>query len=230
MMKCLEEGKNQISYMRTILIFIGIVAYNVVFGQHYYIVLNGDTANCEILKEEPYSIKIKSDDSKKDWISAKEMKGYISSNGVFMESKRIINKNKKDTVILLPQYRTDRKYTYTDSEVSMVTGNGVTFYELRIYEKPKVTIYLNSTGGMPTGRRSWLETYIENDSVGLSKVNYLTNPDEAQQKLDAINSVYFYLMGNKDIEKKLSVYGDYRNFTEKGLKKLIAEFIGKKLN
>jgi hypothetical protein len=209
--------------MQGILALIGLVFCNALFGQHYYIALNGDTVNCEILREGPDFIRIKGTDSKKDKITAKEMKGYISNYGVLMASKRILNHKKKDSLILLPVYASDQKLVYKDYEIAMTTGNGVTFYELTVYGSPQ------TSGGVPMGRIT-IEDYIENDSIGVSKINYLTNQDDEQQKVDAINSVYFYLMSNKEIEKKLSVYADYRNFTEKGLKKIIAEFIGKKLN
>lgn len=201
--------------MKCALIVIAFIFSNLLFGQHFYISLDGDTVSCEILREEPYFIKIKEDDNNRDRILAKEIKGYVSNNGVLMVSKRIINKNSKDSIVLLPAYGLNGKYLYNNyAGVSYITNNGVTFYELMSVHAP-----------YSIGRKAFYENFLANDSVGLSQIKYLSDPDNEQQKLDAINSVYNYLASDKEIEKKLSVYQDYRNFTEKGLRKLIGQYM-----
>lgn len=202
--------------MRVVFVIIGLMLCCITNCQHYYVTNQNDTIECFILDEWPKYIRIKQKDSKKDRISPDEMKCYLGTN-VIMGSKRIINQSSKDSLILLPLYPVENEIRSKNFEIKIIKGNGLTFYEVKTYEKfVEWWLKHDSRDVYIRGRDFKEENFIENDSIGLSKIKYLTNPDDEQQKLDAINSVYFYLMDNKEIEQKLSMYGDYRNFTERG--------------
>ena len=172
------------------------------FGQDdYYITITGDSVKCQIRKVFPNEIKVKKDDKENISLDAREIKGFLKG-GILFVSKEITNKPKKTYIILPDGY--DREIDYdqrfkvgargwVDVNVVVRSGNGIKFYELT--EKQ-----LNQNPPR------WITTlYIENDSLGLRAVPYLSAIGGSAEKIDVINALYDYLRDNDELEKNLAL-------------------------
>ncbi|MEP7374851.1 MAG: hypothetical protein ABI675_15750 [Chitinophagaceae bacterium] len=160
------------------------------FGQgDYYFKTGGDTVYCEFKKVFPTTIKVKTKGQKNLWLTAEEISGF-TKDGVSFVSKKILNQ-KKDPHIFLPDDKADRKYKFNDPNLSMISGNGLAFYELVEF------------GSVPAyGRSSSVSFYIENDSLGLSKVPQ-TKLIGGADEIEVISFLLSYLKSNKTVEKNL---------------------------
>jgi hypothetical protein len=191
----------------------------------YYITKNGDTVQCEFKKVLPHEIKVKNEKDEVISLDADEIKGF-ANDGIGFASKKIVNQKKKP-YIFLPDDATDRKYqydkefkplryTWVEVNLVMMSGKGVVFYELT--ELGRIT---------QNGRDVTTTFYIENDSLGLSKVPYLSAIGGSAEQTDVIDALYNYLKIDGVIEKKLNVNEPWKTFNYKGIRKLITEFMGK---
>ena len=181
----------------------------------YYFKNGGDTVYCEFKKVFPTTIKVKTKEQKNLWITAEEISGF-TKDGVSFVSKKILNQ-KKNPNIFLPDDKIDRSYKFSDPNLGMISGNGVTFYQLEEF------------GGVSAyGRSSSVSLYIENDSLGLSKVPLIKLIGRPNQS-DVIKFLRSYLKNNKATESKLNSMESWNGFDYKAIRNLIEEFLGKKL-
>ena len=199
------------------------------FGQdEYYITKQGDSVKCEVKKVFPDGIKVETDSKKNVSLDVDEIKGFIK-DGIGFVSKRITNREKKK-FIFLPGPAVETKYSYdkkfktgawgwVDVDLVITVGKGIRFYEL--IELGPVDKY---------GRQIERTFYIENDSLGLRWVPYLSAIGSSEEKIDVINALYDYLRDNEVIEKKLSINESWKTFNYKGIKNLIELYMGKSLN
>jgi len=185
------------------------------FGQNgYYFLPNGDTIYCEIKKVFPRVVQVKTEKKRIEKFEANEIKGF-TKNGIFFISKKILNQ-KKNQFIFLPDNKEDGKYLYSDPTLDKISGRGITFYELTEF------------GGVSQyGRRSTITFYIENDSLGLTKIPYMSAIGSSVEKTDVINALYNYLKNDEATGKKLNVNESWKTFNYKGIRKLITDFLGK---
>jgi len=186
------------------------------FGQDgYYFKTVGDTVYCQFKKVFPGFIKVKTKEQKNLWLTADEIKGF-TKDGIPFVSKKILNP-KKDPYIFLPNDKMDRQYKFSDPNLAMISGNGITFYEL---------VEFGGVSAHTYGRSSTISLYIENDSLGLSKVPQMKLIGGADQ-MEVTNVLHNYLKSNKAIEKKLNSMKNWNTINYKEIRKLIEEFTGK---
>jgi hypothetical protein len=207
-------------------VLIVLIASVCLFGQdEYYVTKQGDTIKCEVKKVFPDEIKVKADNKDNASLDADEIKGLLKG-GIFFVSKQITNKKKK-TFIILPD-GDDREISYdqrfkvgawgwVNVNVVIRSGNGIRFYE--ITELGQVN---------KNGRPVITTLYIDNDSLGLRSVPYLSAIGGDADKIDVINALYDYLRDNEEIEKKLSINEPWKTFNYNGVRKMIELYIGKK--
>jgi hypothetical protein len=196
-------------------IFLLLACCNV-FGQNgYYVENSGDTVYCEFKKVFPGGLTVKTDKEGRKLIGAKDIKGF-AKDGIVFVSKKIINQ-RKNAFVLLPGDKKDRKYNYSDPNLSMIFGNGLTFYEL-----------VEFSGAGQYGRDVTISLFIENDSLGLTKVPY-TAGIGGVDKTKVIELLTPYLKSNEAIAQKLNANESWKTFNYKGIKKLMEEFTGKKM-
>ena len=198
------------------------------FGQDYYITRQGDSVTCEIKRVFPDGIKVKTDKKEDHSLEATQIKAF-TKDGIYFVSKQITNREKKP-FIFLPYNAGDTRYNYDKkfklgewdwikTELIVTSGTGIRFYELIESGTPKKN-YLP---------RVEYTFYIESDSLGMRMIPYLSAIGGNADKIDVINALYDYLRDNESIEKKLSLNESWKTFNYKGVKKLIEEYIGKKL-
>ena len=186
-----------------------------VYAQQYYITLNNDTVSCEIKKVFPRGIKIKTKEEGAKTFSSDEIKGF-RMNGIPFTAKKVVNA-KKDKLIFLPNDKVDRKFLYSDPNLVMISGKGVTFYELT--EFGSVSTY--------GGRSVTVSLFIENDSLGLTKVPYMSAMFSNVEQKDVVNALYDYLKNDDETRKKLDVNESWKTFNLKGIRKLMSGYTGK---
>lgn len=202
--------------MKYFLLVLTWIISQQLLAQDYYVGKGGDTVYCEFKRALPRSIKVKVRDGGTKTFSADEVSAF-SKNDIVLKAKKI-NGLKKNTIIFLPVDKKDQKYLYSDANVVIISGKGVTFYELEEF------------GGVSDmGRDAMLNFYIENDSLGLTYVPYTQAIGGNTKSADVINALYDYLKSDSVVEKKLNVNESWKTFNYKGIRKLIEEFMGKEL-
>jgi hypothetical protein len=180
----------------------------------YYVGKGGDTVFCEFKKVFPRAIKVKTEKEGTKTFSPDDVSAF-TKDGVSFKAKKITNQ-KKNSFIFLPDDKEDRKYLYSDPNLTMISGKGVTFYELEEFG-----------GASRYGRDVTITFYIENDSLGLTKVPYLKAIGGSAEPIDVINALYDYLKSDEATAKKLTVNESWKTFNYKGVRKLITGFMGK---
>lgn len=205
--------------MKYFLLAMAIILGESAFAQNgYYIENDGDTVQCEFKKAYPRGIKVKTEKDKNLSLGVDEIKEFVK-DGIPFRVKRITNeKREKFASIFFPDDKVDRAYSYSDPNLVMISGKGVTFYELE--EFGGVTQY---------GRSREITLYIENDSLGLIEVPTMRGIGGGPEKIDVINVLYKYLRHDEATEKKLNVNESWKTFNYKGVRKLIESFMGKEL-
>lgn len=203
--------------MKYFFLNITLIAWCCATGQDgYYVTKEGDTVQCEFKKVLPGMISVKTEKKGTSTFSPEEIRGF-TRDGVSFASKKIMNQ-KKHPFIFLPNDKADRKYLYSDPNLVMISGRGVTFYDLTEFID-------NYRYG---GRAATTTLYIENDSLGLTQVPHVKAIGGNTEEIDVINALYNYLKVDEAVEKKLNVNESWKTFNHKGIRKLIEEFMGKK--
>jgi len=202
-------------FMKYFFLVFGLIISRCLLGQsNYYVGKGGDTVFCEFKKVFPRSIRVKTEKEGTKTLSTDQVSAF-TKDGVPFKAKKITNQ-KKNPFIFLPGDKEDRKYLYSDPNLVMISGKGITFFELEEF------------GGVSQyGRSITVTFYIENDSLGLTKVPYMKAIGGNTEQIDVINALYGYLSSNEAIEKKLSVNESWKTFNYKGIRKLVTGFMGK---
>lgn len=200
-----------------LLAFVLMIGQYVIAQDGYYVGTGGDTVFCEFKRVFPRSIRVKTENEGTKNLSTDEVSAF-KKNGILFKAKKILNQ-KKNAFIFLPDDKTDRKYLYSDPNLVMISAKGVTFYELEEF----------GGGGGEYGRGSIITFYIENDSLGLTKVPYVKAIGGSTESIEVINALYNYLKSDEATEKKLNVNESWKTFNYKGIRKLISGFMGKEL-
>ena len=206
--------------MKYYLLALVLMLSSYLFGQGgYYVTIGGDTVRCEFKKCFPRSIKVKTEQNGTQTLETDEVVSFVK-DGVPFVRKKIVNQEKR-AYIFLPNDKVDRKYQYSDPNLVMMSGKGITFYELEEFGG------VETHGGMSYGRSATITFYVENDSLGLTKVPQMQAIGSSVEKIDVIRALSGYLNRDEATAKKLSEDESWKTFNYKGIRKLISGYIGK---
>lgn len=203
---------NKLVYPTIFLLMICLVGENLA-AQDYYIGAQGDTVYCEIIREGPYGLTVKT--KKRQKLPASEIKAYRTLAAGTLRTRKY-NMGKEDVYVLLPEGKQDAQFDYRDGHAYLTSDGTTTLYELVTY------------GGVSQyGRDIIIDLFVENNDgfFSVPTTGLIAGKKRKQEIIEVLKKV---IGSNQSIMTKLN---DEENVSLglKAVKRLFEEYFNKKL-